>query len=78
MKNRKSKKRTLEESPYSKHIASSTAFRFNIKFELSKSNLSCFIDEKRQIKKTLPKRSHSNNMRKPSEKKKAVALIKED
>ena len=78
MKNRKSKKRTQEDSPYSKPIATSIANRFNIKIELTRSNLSCFIGEKKTNKKTLPKRSQSNNMRRPSEKKKTPLTVKEE
>ncbi len=76
MKNRKSKKRTQDDSPYSKPVPTSITSRFNIKFELTRSNLSCFIGEKKTHKKTLPKRSQSNNMRRLSEKKKIP--VKED
>jgi len=47
----------------------------NIKFDMTKSNLSCFIGEKRQNKKTVPKRSQSIKTRKPSEKKKPLNPI---
>jgi hypothetical protein len=75
MKNRKSKKRTQEPSPYSKSGMLAGVSRFNIKFDLTQSNLECFIGEKRQIKKTQPKRSQSQKMRKPSEKKKPVTPV---
>lgn len=78
MKNRKSRKRTQEQSSYSNSAILSAVSRFKIKFELTKSNLECFIGEKRQIKKTQSKRSQSQKMRKPSEKKKAIILINKD
>lgn len=70
MKNRKSKKRPQDASPYTKRGVLSSMPGLNIKFDFTRSNLSCFIGEKRQNKKTVAKRSQSIKPRKPSEKKK--------
>lgn len=72
MKNRKSKKRTQDPSPYSNRNHPLPLSRFNIKFDLTKSNLQCFIGQKRQNKKTLPKRSHSNQIKKQTETKNSL------
>lgn len=77
MKSRKSKKRTQQASPYNKHGILSSMSGMNIKFDMTKSNLSCFIGEKRQNKKTVPKRSQSIKTRKPSEKKKPLNPIEQ-
>lgn len=76
MKNKKIVIRSIHPSPYSKPIAVPTNSSFNIKFDLTQSNLSCFIDQKRQIKKTLSKRSQSNKNRRPSSKKKCLKVIR--
>ena len=72
LKGRKSAKKPRTESPYIKAQTSTLTNQIKIKFDFNKSNLSCFIDEKRINKLMNKKRSQSHKYRKPSQKKKIV------
>lgn len=69
MKNRKSKKKSEHTSPYNKLNAISQRRSLAIKFNITKANISCFIGEKNQNKKSALKASKSLKNRKPSVKK---------
>jgi hypothetical protein len=74
MKKTKSKRKTQDLSPYTKPLSTSMSSRFNIKFDLTTNNLSCFIGDKASYKKTLTKRSPSRKASKTSKSKKQYFL----
>lgn len=70
LKSKKSTKKPRAESPYIKPHTLISTNQIKIKFDFNKTNLSCFIDQKRINKLMNKKRSQSQKYRKPSQKKK--------
>lgn len=65
MKNRHRKNRN-EASLHKNHYSKSTSGLISVKFEISKANISCFIDPNRILKsKSRPKSKNSKSLRKP-------------